>query len=922
MKSKPHVILVSETWLDPLLSKSYMLNNYRLEVSSLTESRGKGVAMYIDNSLTYSRRGDLESNAKEFQSIFADIRVSHKTFLIGAVYRSPSFPAIAFLDPLEETLDKVNNEHKPCLIGGDFNFDLLKHSTDDTSSNFVNLLASSGFLPCISLPTCITSQSSTLIDNFFCNDLSLVESSMVLLNDISDHLPICARVNMKTNMQIKSDKSCSKFDFRKTEMLSKNLSLKLSEFHKITNAEDASCLLIGTISKEIETLSIKSVSRRSAPIQPWISYSLLRCINRKNHLHKKFVRSPCEANHLMFKNYRNALNRLIRAAKVQYFKRKINDVKSDAKKLWDVLLTIIRKKKKTENLPTHFQVGSTQINDPDLIAEKFNDFFCNIAPKLDADIPQSNTDPTSYLNNISPSSPFHFQPTSPHEVQCIIASLNNCGAGNDGISTKLLKRISATIAPHLSHLFNLCLSQGIFPANLKNAIIVPIFKSGDPFSFNNYRPISLLPVISKVLENIVYMQLSSFLNTERLIYDNQFGFRQNHSTYMPISILYDQATTALKNKQFCAAIYLDLKKAFDTVNPHILVNKLKHYGIHHKELDFFRSYLSGRSQVTKYNSTISTSSKNVTLGVPQGSIIGPLLFLLYINDIQNSSSTPQFLLFADDTALLYKAPSINELQTSINTSLPDIATWLTSNRLTLNIQKSTYQLFAISNSIPDIHIHINDIPLSRSKATKYLGVTIDEDLKWKCHIKHVENTISRNIGLIRRAQHILDTKYLLLLYNALVLPFLNYCLQIWGNSYTSNLSNLVTAQKKIIRIVDHAGSRAHTSPIFKKHKILKLMDLVKNCHLNIMHNYLTNALPPPIAKNFELYQRNDHRAVRVPQHFVVPFAPTNYRKFSMYVAAPDTWNKVISPNIPNISDIPLNKSFFKLVSKKIFLDRY
>ena len=289
MKSKPHVILVTETWLDPLLSQSYMLNNYRLEVSSLTEFRGKGVAIYIDNSLTYSRRGELESSTKEFQSIFLDIRVSHKTFIIGAVYRSPSFPANAFLDPLEETLEKVNDGHKPCLIGGDFNFDLLKHNTDDTSSNFVNLLASSGFLPCISLPTRITSQSSTLVDNFFCNDLSLVESSMVLLNDISDHLPICARVSMKANIQINSDKSCSKFDFRKIEILKKKLSLKLSEFYKITNAEDASCLLIGTISKEIENLSIKSTSRRSAPMQPWISYSLLWCINRKNHLHKNCV---------------------------------------------------------------------------------------------------------------------------------------------------------------------------------------------------------------------------------------------------------------------------------------------------------------------------------------------------------------------------------------------------------------------------------------------------------------------------------------------------------------------------------------------------------------------------------------------------------------------------------------------------------
>ena len=249
MKIKPHVILVTESWLDPSLSQSYMLNNYRLEVSSQTELRGKGVAAYIDDSLTYSRRGDLESSTKEVQSTFIEIRVSRKTIIIGALYRSPSFPASAFLDPFEETLDKVNNEHKLCLLGGDFNFDILKHNTDDTTSNFVNLLASSGFLPCISLPTRITSQSSTLIDNFFCNDLSLVESSTVLLNDISDHLPICAQMSMKTNIQNKSDKTCSKFDFRKVETLNKNLSIKLSEFHNLTNAQDASHFLVGTISK-------------------------------------------------------------------------------------------------------------------------------------------------------------------------------------------------------------------------------------------------------------------------------------------------------------------------------------------------------------------------------------------------------------------------------------------------------------------------------------------------------------------------------------------------------------------------------------------------------------------------------------------------------------------------------------------------
>ena len=199
---------------------------------------------------------------------------------------------------------------------------------------------------------------------------------------------------------------------------------------------------------------------------------------------------------------------------------------------------------------------------------------------------------------------------------------------------------------------------------------------------------------------------------------------------MPISLLYDEITTALNNKQYCAAIYLDLSKAFDTVNPRILLNKLHSYGIRNKTLDFFHSYLSDRFQMVKCNSVSSETSKNMTLGVPQGSILGPLLFLLYINDIQNSSLAPKFFLFADDIALFYTSPTMHDLTTKINNSLPHIAAWLNCNRLTLNVKKSTYQLFSMTSTLHDTDIKINGHRLSRSKYAKYLGINIDEDLRW------------------------------------------------------------------------------------------------------------------------------------------------------------------------------------------------
>ena len=590
--------------------------------------------------------------------------------------------------------------------------------------------------------------------------------------------------------------------------------------------------------------------------------------------------------------------------------------------MWEVLLTMIRKKKRSEDLPSYFLVDGVQVDQPESIANQFNSFLCNIAPKLDACIPQSTTDPLSYLPNNPTPNRFQFHPTNHDSVFRIIRDLNNCGAGHDGLSTKILKLLCPDIVPFLTYLLNLCLLQGTFPNCFKNAIVVPIFKGGDRFLFNNYRPIALLPILSKILEKIVYSQLSSYLAEEGLLCEHQFGFRKNHSTFMPISVLYERITSELRKRQVCAAVYLDLSKAFDTVNPEILLKKLHFYGVQNQCLDFFRSYLTGRSQFLKYNSFTSTSAKPTTLGVPQGSILGPLLFLLYINDIHLSSSVPHFLLYADDTALLFSAPTLDDLKATMNKSLSKVATWLNSNRLTLNVKKSTYQLFSIHSRLPDICINIGGSLLGRSQSFKYLGVTIDENLKWSTHIKNVENTVARNIGIIGRSQFMLDSQYLLLLYNALILPFFNYCLQIWGNTYPSNISKLVILQKKIVRIIAHAHYRDHTNPLFKKYKILKLHDLIDISLIKVMHSFLTGNLPPAIASYFTVCPQNDLRSVRSPLHFQVPFASTNYRKFSLYVSAPAVWNKIIARSLPMLEDVPRSKPFFNKVAKKIFTDKY
>ena len=495
--------------MDHSLSKSFNLTNYRLEASTQTDIRGKGATIYIDHSLPYKRRHDLESNINSFQTVFLEIKCfAQRPFIFSSAYRSPSFCVTEFTEYLETTLEKVCSEQKFCIIGGDFNIDILKHESRDECSQFLNSLATLGFLPIISLPTRITTHSSTLIDNFFCNDTSLVHFTTVITCHITDHLPIFAHINVKVNNQKQTHVKKETFDFRKIDELKHNLPIKLNNVFNLTDAEDASSFLLDTLSSEISNLSIKKTNRRTVPIQPWLSFSLLRCINKKNRLHKKFIHNPSEHNHNKFKTYRNQLTSLIRTAKEQYFKRKLDEQKSDPKKLWQLLLGIVQKGKIKEDLPSHFESDGGTIYEPSKIADKFNDFFCNIGSNLDALIAPSTSDPLSYLNNNRTSTPFSFSPTTSNTVLYIIQHLNDCGAGIDGISTKILKLISSTIAPHLCFLFNLCLQQGKFPSCFKRAIVVPIFKNGSPFLFNNYRPISILPVLSKVLEkNCLYSTL-------------------------------------------------------------------------------------------------------------------------------------------------------------------------------------------------------------------------------------------------------------------------------------------------------------------------------------------------------------------------------------------------------------------------------
>ena len=421
-------------------------------------------------------------------------------------------------------------------------------------------------------------------------------------------------------------------------------------------------------------------------------------------------------------------------------------------------------------------------------------------------------------------------PVQEKEVEAIIKSLKVSSAGWDNVSACVVKKTYELVITPLSYVMNLSITKGIFPNELKVARVIPLFKSGDETSFSNYRPVSVLPLFSKILERLMYKRLLSFINKNKLLYNYQFGFRKDHSPNLALIYLVDKISNALEEGDFVLGIFLDFSKAFDTVNHDILFEKLEFNGVRGTSLNWFKSYLSNRRQFVEYNGETSNSLE-ITCGVPQGSILGPLLFLLYINDLASVSSKIFSILFADDSNLFLIGKNPYKLIETMNLEIGKVTEWLRINKLSLNLKKTHFMLFKKSQTrcALDTDLVIDGIKIGRVDKTKFLGVVIDPGLTFKSHILYIKGKIARGVGILNKCRKYLNESTLLTLYYSFVYPYFNYCNSIWGNTCQAYLDPLVKLQKRAIRIICNVDRRSHTEPLFKKLCILNLSKLFVYC---------------------------------------------------------------------------------------------
>lgn len=864
-----NIVALSETWLK--IQETVAISGYDVIYSSRnTVTRGGGVALFIRSSIPYNVLSDMTINSNVIESAF--VSLSSGT-VVGVIYRPPSSSIPLFIDAMEGILNDVSNKHKgPVIKSGDFNID----ASGSLHNDYLLLLESFNFKNLILQPTRVTATTSTCIDHILSN-CDNVFAGVYDVN-IADHSPIfallCDRLATPNRPSITKK---PRVDYHRLQNKLINLN---SCFVYDTDVHREHENFIHHLTKAISECTTQVHHKYTEPLCPWMNNSILQAIKEKDTWYHRWKRQKQNSYYLQqFRSSRNLVVAMIRKRKKEYNSSLIERAQGNTKQMWDIINKVIGKSSKKQVIPDRVSVD---------VVDNFNAFFTSIGPQLAAKISTTSCEENiAHVEGI-----FSFRDINYEELVTIVAGMaNNKATGYDGITVKMLKDNIDVLAPILLKLFNHSLQDGVYPDVLKIAKIYPVYKHGDVNDPSSYRPISVLSVINTIFEKLISLQLRVYVESNNIITNFQHGFRQNRSTSTAVMEMTQAICTSLHSNEIAIGIFLDLQKAFDTVVHSILLHKLHKYGFRGPTYNLFMSYLANRKQSVCLDN-IRSSQMTVETGVPQGSVLVPALFSLYINDFPNILTHSKAVSYADDTVIIFTGKTLSEIQPVINQELTRISSWFKANKLTINSTKSKYILFTSRSknlNEASLKLFIDNFELEQVYTIKYLGVTLDCHLNWKNHIKNVCSRLASVCYVLLRARMYFQLSTLKVIYFSLFHCHLTYCCETWAFTFKTYLDPIFKLQKRALRTITFSQLHTPSEVLFRDLQILPLK-LVSEMKIAIIVNKIFHNSYPLSLNLFIIPARNTRHANQV--NFNLPITRNTYGERLIQNFGAKIWNSV------------------------------
>ena len=838
-----------------------------------TTPKATGMLIYINESLSFKRLNHLENY--QIEAVWLEIQLKRsKPIKVGFVYRNPSERA-DWMDKFSLMMDAASLDPTEILLFGDFNINLLKPHT-----TWINKITSYNLSQIIDAPTRITPTSKTLIDHVYVTDKQHILELCVPFYGCSDHLPTCITWTKKGIKIPKAGhkevtyRSFAKFDENK--FLNDLINSPLACTYNYTNPEEATEFWLKTFTSIYDKHAPFKTHRVKHTSEPkWMTDE----IKTESFLRDDLLRA---GNNEKYVAQRKKVNLLKRKAKEKYFQN-LSSSKQNPKRVWQAINELTNKN------------SSQSPNFDKISSDDLNKYFTTIAETL---ITQNKTEQNTLeeLKQFCSSKNINTDVDIPfitvHEVYQLLNHLKQTGSrGPDDIDNKILKISAPAITETLTYIYNLCIEKSYFPSHFKLAKVIPVYKNGDNSKPCNYRPISILSVISKPLEKHIHKHIYHHLEFYDLLNKNQSGFRKNHSCHTALTSLVDNWLNNMNDNKFCAALFVDFAKAFDVIDHKLLYRKLQLYGLSDNCLCLLKSFLDNRQQYIYINKSKSPTLP-INFGVPQGSVLGPLLFCIYVNDLPLYIKDPCEL-FCDDTTIHTSHAKLNEISNSLQNSINSLDEWCNLNHMSLNPQKSKLMLLTtrqkrqnMTSKLPPIYIKKTII--EEVDAHQVLGTTIDNNLTWTAHINKLSNTISKQVYQLCKIKHFLNFHTRKLFLHAYVLSSISYCSTLFDTASANSLKPLVSNYKRALKATLLKSSSLEPAD-YAKLGVLPLKDMFLINKGIFMYKILSGSVPKTLQSKFRMNNR-------YPTKLQLPIPRIDLFKSSLLYSGSLLWNN-LPPNL-------------------------